>query len=219
MKHIKQAIKMLSKSIRDMSFEDIPKEYAGIVDCYGLEQYLSYYAMEQGYDPYDYPEEEINEDSPDFKEWLKRKIEDVYFDVEYNLYSVINLDNTVDIYRAMTVREDWVEHLEQQGKHLGIYWSYDPDAIEAHWGRGDQPSEVYIHGKVPETSVDWESTFMLNMDPSLGEEKEIRLYDGVPIEILEISMQDPDKASVYDPHRVTHIQQDISALEGKTFYA
>ena len=189
-----------------MSFEDIPDDYIGVSDDSATEEYLHYYAMEQGHDPYDYPEEEINEDNQDFKDWVRKQVENKYFDVEYALHDVINLNNTVDIYRAMTVSENWLEHLVQQGKHLGIYWSYDPNAAEAHWARADNSHEVLIHGKVPETSVDWESTFMLNMDIALGEdEKEIRLYDGVPVTILEISIEGEE--------------QDISALEGKTFYA
>src|SRR5574343_2107265 len=41
-----------------------------------------------------------------------------------NIYNNIHNDN-IHIYRAITVDDDWIEHLQKQGRRLGIYWSYE----------------------------------------------------------------------------------------------
>lgn len=203
--HMREAIRLLGKSLYDIDFSSIPADYVGIDESASMDQYLMYYAMHKGYDPYDYPEDEITEDDPAFKEWLRDTMEDKFIDIEWTLKEALNEDETIDIWRKMTVPENWLAHLTEHGKHLGVYWSYDEHAAEAHWGeRFKIPAR--IHGRVPETSVDWETTFIMNMDPSLGEdEKEVRLHEGVPVEILEIE--------------IDGVAQDISALEGRDFYA
>jgi hypothetical protein len=106
----------------------------------------------------------------------------------------------------MTVTSSWLDHLEREGKHLGIYWTWDSDSADTHWGDYSKPSKVLIEAEVPENGVDWEKTLITNVEPFTGDdEKEITLIKGVPLKILSVEMDGK--------------LQDISNIEGKTFFA
>jgi hypothetical protein len=145
-------------------------------------------------------------DQEDFLNWLE-------YELRYKLEELIRLyrneliqNGKVTVWRAMTVTSSWLDHLEREGKHLGIYWTWDPDAADTHWGDYSKPSKVLIEAEVPENGVDWEKTLITNIEPFTGDdEKEITLIKGVPLRILSIEMDGE--------------LQDISNLEGKTFFA
>jgi hypothetical protein len=77
-------------------------------------------------------------------------------------------------------------------KHLGIYWSWDENAAEAHWGHsGGQNIVVLIKSSVREEYVNWNETIIANMDISLGEnEKEIQLFKNTKLKIEELYVDD-----------------------------
>jgi hypothetical protein len=145
-------------------------------------------------------------DQEDFLNWLE-------YDLRYKLEELIRLyrneliqNGKVTVWRAMTVTSSWLDHLEREGKHLGIYWTWDPDAADTHWGDYSKTSKVLIEAEVPENGVDWEKTLITNVEPFTGDdEKEITLIKGVPLRILSIEMDGE--------------LQDISNLEGKAFLA
>ena len=145
-------------------------------------------------------------DQEDFLNWLE-------YDLRYKLEELISVykndvirNGKATVWRAMTVTSSWLDHLEREGKHLGIYWTWDPDAADTHWGDYSKPSKVLIEAEVPENGVDWEKTLITNIEPFTGDdEKEITLIKGVPLRILSIEMDGE--------------LQDISNLEGKTFFA
>lgn len=128
-------------------------------------------------------------DDPDYKEWVEEKI-----DIEYNkkineLQDLISLeDGTIEIWRAMKVEDDWIEHLLKNGKHLGIYWSYEESGAEPHWGYNNdkRKNDIVLVTKVKEEYVDWINTIRLNVAPLSSEEKEIRLFKNTPIKIEEL---------------------------------
>jgi hypothetical protein len=145
-------------------------------------------------------------DQEDFLNWLE-------YELRYKLEELIRLyrneliqNGKVTVWRAMTVTSSWLDHLEREGKHLGIYWTWDPDAADTHWGDYSKPSKVLIEAEVPENGVDWEKTLITNIEPFTGDdEKEITLIKGVPLKILSVEMDGE--------------LQDISNIEGKTFLA
>jgi hypothetical protein len=152
----------------------------------------------------DVDDEDIDQES--FLNWLE-------YDLRYKLEELIRLyrneliqNGKVTVWRAMTVTSSWLDHLEREGKHLGIYWTWDPDAADTHWGDYSKTSKVLIEAEVPENGVDWEKTLITNVEPFTGDdEKEITLIKGVPLRILSIEMDGE--------------LQDISNLEDKTFFA
>ena len=100
--------------------------------------------------------------------------------------------SNIRIWRAMTVSDDWIEHLVSQGKHLGIYWSWDKKAAYAHWGsRGrlghmNRNHRAKIQAVVDENAVNWPVTLAINADSLAEVEREIRLFKGSPVKIEKI---------------------------------
>jgi hypothetical protein len=174
--------------VEDMAAKD---EY--FMDLYKHEEQLT-----------DVDDEDIDQES--FLNWLE-------YDLRYKLEELIRLyrneliqNGKVTVWRAMTVTSSWLDHLEREGKHLGIYWTWDPDAADTHWGDYSKTSKVLIEAEVPENGVDWGKTLITNIEPFTGDdEKEITLIKGVPLKILSVEMDGE--------------LQDISNLEGKTFLA
>ena len=81
------------------------------------------------------------------------------------------------VYRVLTLPD--IKNLKTKG--LGVYWSWDEDAAEAHWGygQGSGSVEYTLKAQVQEGDIDWKGTIWANLDPSIGEdEKEIRLRKG-----------------------------------------
>ena len=73
----------------------------------------------------DLEDEDEVRDSDEFKEFVKDELKEKLDDAMDNLYDSINDNGKIIIYRAMTVKDDWIEHLKTQGKRLGIYWSWN----------------------------------------------------------------------------------------------
>ena len=174
--------------IKDISYQD---EF--LKSLYKEENYLQ-----------DLEDDEIDEE--DFLNWLqydiKFKLEDL---VDFYRREVIK-NGRVTVWRKITVKESWMDHLAKEGKHLGVYWSWDPDAADTHWGDFNKKSVALIEAEVPENGVDWEETLVANIQPMIGEdEKEIKLHRGVPLKIISIEM-DGSLA-------------DLTPIQGKTFYS
>ena len=174
--------------IKDISYQD---EF--LKDLYKEENYLQ-----------DLDDDEIDEE--DFLNWLQ-------YDIKFRVEELINFykrevikNGRVKIWRRLTVKESWLDHLAKEGKHLGVYWSWDPDAADTHWGDFSKKSTALIEAEVPENGVDWEETLVANIQPMIGDdEKEIQLYRGVPLKIVSIEI---DNSLV-----------DLTPIQDKTFYS
>jgi hypothetical protein len=166
------------------------------------EFFMDMYKHEEGLT--DVEDEDINQE--DFLNWLE-------YDLRYKLEELVRHyrsevihNGKAIIWRAMTVTSSWLDHLEREGKHLGIYWTWDPDAADTHWGDYSKTSKVLIEAEVPENGVDWEKTLIMNIEPFTGDdEKEITLFKGVPLKILSVE--------------IDGVLQNISKIEEKTFYS
>lgn len=172
-------------SIDSISFDNIvtPQYIKSLEMSDGYERYLEYFKYEHGLE--DQENDEL-EQHPELKNWLRNALYDRYEEAYTNIYNKIKSDNTIDIWRKMTVDQEWLERLPYSGKHLGIYWSWDERAAEAHWGQWDK-QKILIKSSVREEYINWHDTIMLNMDISLGEEeKEIRLFKNTRLKIEEL---------------------------------
>ena len=166
------------------------------------EFFMDMYKHEEGLN--DVEDEDINQE--DFLSWLE-------YDLRYKLEGLVRHyrsevihNGKAIIWRAMTVTSSWLDHLEREGKHLGIYWTWDPDSADTHWGDYSKTSKVLIEAEVPENGVDWEKTLIMNIEPFTGDdEKEITLFKGVPLKILSVE--------------IDGVLQNISKIEEKTFYS
>jgi GNAT superfamily N-acetyltransferase len=137
------------------------------------------------WEPYDRAETEAFDalEQKEQQEYLERR---AYEDLENRYYDVLG-DHSMwsfplDVYRVVTLKD--IRGLKRRG--IGVFWSRDENAAEAHWGNfGPGYQKYIIHAQVQEQDVDWEATVWVNLDPSLGEEeKEIRLKEGTHPQIL-----------------------------------
>ena len=195
-------------SLHSMNYNNIitPEYIKSIEMSDNYERFIENYQYEEN--KVDIDKDEI-EESEDFKNWFKYELQYRYDDVIDKLNDVISSNNTIDIWRMMTVDDNWINNLHQKGKHLGIYWSWDENSAEAHWGNSGQ--RITLNSNVREAYVNWVDTIQLNMDISLGEEeKEIRLFKNTPIKIIE--MMDENN------HNLLELPEYKQITE-KTFYA
>lgn len=164
--------------------------------------YLYQYISSEGLD-----EDDIDEirESEDFFNYIKTELENMLETATYNIENCIDEDGYIKIYRAMTVDENWLEHLAKKGKRLGIYWTWDFKCAEPHWGYSKNKKIAIITAIIDEKYINWKDTMELNIDFNCGDEHEIRLYKNTPLEIINISIDDEDI--------------DISFLENKTLIA
>ena len=69
----------------------------------------------------------------EFRDYIREILSENLSTARSNINHRIDNNGNINIYRKMTVKEDWIEHLMESGKHIGIYWSWDERAAEAHW--------------------------------------------------------------------------------------
>lgn len=196
-------------TLDDISVEDIlSKSYDENVNRYisDITQYSYAYKYENP-EMSEMTDEEAAE-TEDFKKWIEYEMEQRYDDVIDRLYDIPRENGKIRIWRVISVDDKWFEHLKTQGKHLGIYWAFEKNAAEAHWGHNNDNKKLYarIEALVDENKINWLDTVKVNLNFDTGEEeKEIRLFKNTPLKVeqIEINLE----------------EQDISSIKNKTFYA
>jgi len=187
------------KSLGAIDFSDVVDNdyYKNLFDSDNGDRYREEFALITDTD-----KDDIDED--EFKHWVREMVEERWEEAVYDIDEKIS-NNKIEIYRVMRVGKDYISHLIKQGNHLGVYWSWDRGAAEAHWGDFSKSNEALFVVEVNENTIDWTTTLQANIDYSTGDEKEITLFKGTPIKIKEMWMNDE--------------QVDISKLKDKTFKA
>jgi hypothetical protein len=123
------------------------------------------------------------------------------FEDYFNAYKIIeNAEDYLDIMtnfeqspRIELYRSIMVPSLEAiRFKDVGIYWAFDADNAEPHWGDYSTGNfEVTLTGSVATKHIDWEGSFLSYT--TMGEdESEVRLDAGAPIQIMAIDGVAPD---------------------------
>ncbi len=130
-------------------------------------------------------------ETEEFMDFVRELLEDRFEDVKYKI-GQITKGGYITIFREMTVKPNWEKNLAKH-KRLGIYWSWDEGAAEAHWGSfGKGHKNILLITKVREKYVDWIDTLTVNIHPSYEEEKEIRLFKNTPIKIERLFINGKD---------------------------
>lgn len=168
----------------------------------------------ENYDEFVENEEEYKQHIEEFCQFVISDLKQRVENVESRIKKYINLNGLLTIYRAIAVGDNYIEHLETQGKHVGIYWTMDtigadvyerPDIRHPDY---DYKMTIIMTSQVHEDHVNWDDTLRLQLHAGIGEtELEIRLFKGTPLRILNIEEQ-------HDGNDL-----DISSIESKTFYA
>lgn len=182
-----------------------------------LKDFDDYSAYDGSTEPEEYIQFRDRWSEENVEEYLEGLADDAYRIVGDLRYMIKHNGGMVDIWRAMTVPDNYTNHLETQGKSLGIYWSWDEEAPDTHWGMKNRttkignkislPNTVIIHSEVREEFVNWRQTIFANGHPTLSDEKEITLFKGTPLKILDITDKKRNPIEISD------------TIENKTFYA
>lgn len=122
---------------------------------------------------------------------------DDYADVFYNIKKTAEFKgDKLVVYRNMMVPniEEFLYFLSNEMfigdfKGLGIYWSWDKDAAESHWGYG-KGVEIQLKALVNINDIDYDLTIVANVHPSYTEEREINIKPNSKVEILGVETQD-----------------------------
>lgn len=163
------------------------------------------YAQENYEDPEELIDSETFRDSKEFYNWVKYELAYKFEDVIDNFKSGIIKDDHIRIWRVITVKDNWIEHLEKFGGRVGEYWAWSKGNAEAHWGFGAEKNTARIESIIHVDHVDWVETINLNANPSYEEETEVRLFKNTPIKIVGLE--------------INNEPVDISRIKNKTFKA
>lgn len=156
------------------------------------EDYLEEYAYNLGLDINNYDRDELF-DTIGFKEYVYDRLSNNFEDAMMNIFdSIDRITGLITIYRAMTVGSNYISEIKKHGKRLGIYWSWSENGAETHWGDYSKKSVVVIVSQIHEKYVNWKETIELNINESLGDEKEIRLYKNTPLTIIGMYLDDEE---------------------------
>lgn len=126
-----------------------------------------------------------------FNKFLEDKFENLIDDFIYNIK--VDDDGLINVYRAMTIgkgaSKDAFENMIKHNR-VGIYWSWDESAAEAHSGSwGDDYKLFYFYGKVKPENVNWKITLYKNVY-SLSDEREIQIEEFEEVLLYDIKNED-----------------------------
>jgi GNAT superfamily N-acetyltransferase len=131
------------------------------------------------WEPWD-PEEEKEFDALPPEEQQAIRNENAYNELESSYNDILDRHMfwayPLTVYRAMTLTD--IKDMRTKG--VGVYWAWDEEAAQPHWGYGEGAGSVVytLKAQVGERDIDWKGTIWANLDPNIGdEEKEIRLKE------------------------------------------
>ncbi len=156
-----------------------------IEDCYALLRpmlidnsefdHIFQYRIDNDIDPYEdaASEDDIPEDY--IKGFWIDRIEETYHNITW-----LFKDGHHICYRMITAPETWTPN-----DKIGIYWSWDKEAADAHWGNFDSNNKKWlIKASISKDNVDWPITIVYNTLSSYQDEKEIRIIDDSKVKII-----------------------------------
>ena len=160
------------------------------------------FAVIKGYGDWDdYAEDFGKEAEDEFLEWLDEQATERVGDAMTRLSYGITVDQgQIDIYREITAPEDWIQRGGLGAQPLGVYWSWDEDAAEAHWGAHGEGHITYLLAAgVDPRHVNWSNTIAANATRSTEDEKEITIIDNAPVTLWAVYAYDPSNRLVELP--------------------
>lgn len=131
-------------------------------------------------DDFDGPDfSDVDIKSDDFFNWFSNYVDENYSEAEWDITSKIK-NGHLTIWRSITAPEDW----NPESQHPGIFWTYDENVAEPHWGQfGEGHVEWIMQATVPLDAIDWLRTLIMSGNPDFRHEKEIRLVDNFPVKL------------------------------------
>ncbi len=115
-----------------------------------------------------------------FREEIADRIGDVESTIEWLSHEG---NGFIEVWRMITVTEKW----NPIAYPLGLYWSYEEENAEAHWG-DDGEQHALLHARVHLSQIDIATTIMQNAMNSYKREKEIRVRDGGWVDLIDVQI-------------------------------
>jgi hypothetical protein len=115
--------------------------------------------------------------------FIEATIEEYLYDLEK-----YTKDSNIIIYREISCDDKFLEELKEgKVEKLGIYWSFEEDAAEAHWAKAGHNRKILFVAKVNGKYIDEEGTLTSWLHPYTGkEERELRIIEGSPVSLIEV---------------------------------
>lgn len=146
------------------------------------EQLVDEYKRDKDIDDEDDNTIKVDTSSLEFIAWLDDfflyRVEGAYSEIEW-----LFKNNSLRCWRVITASRDWTPT-----NHIGVYWSWDEDASEAHWGSFSSDQVKWrIEALIPDASIDWPYTLGHNASTCYESEKEIRIYPNAHYDIVSVT--------------------------------
>lgn len=125
--------------------------------------------------------------------------------------SIKENDGLISVWRAITYTKGSYDDVYDEiikGHHggVGIYWSWEADAAEAHWGESNGKLFV-LHGQVRPEDVNWSNSIAKTVY-DLKEEKELEMNPTAAIKLVGMSTSNENGKDVFvefDPAYVVKV--------------
>lgn len=146
----------------------------------GMPTVRQYVRMDAGLAPSKHEDgEEDPEDMDELvQDWCETAVQDAFGKIDW-----LFKGGKITVWREITAPANWTP----ESGHPGIYWSWDEDAAEAHWGtHKDGEVKWLMMAEVTPAMIDWPATLCQNANPDYEDEKEIRLLPNVPVKVSKV---------------------------------
>lgn len=172
-----------------------------VVTDYGSEGETHAVWYEAGYSPEDFDDGDFPE--PEGEEWenaLAEYVDNSWYNFKSQFSRIAKMqDGKLKIYRKITLESvpKFLYYLNKgkpiRGfKGIGVFWSWDKDQADAHWGYGKYAKKkVLIEGLVSLNDINYKATARKNLNPALGtQEAEIEVKENAAITIIKVHSED-----------------------------
>lgn len=104
-----------------------------------------------------------------------------------------NFSYPLKIYRAIKLTEIQFKKILESKSGCGIYWTYEKDLAETHWGYDEDGISYVFNAETTKDNIDWNSTYLANLHPTTGsDEKEITMKLKSKIKLISVSKENKE---------------------------
>lgn len=97
------------------------------------------------------------------------------------------------IYRAIKLTEIQFKKIIENKNGCGIYWTYEKDLAETHWGYDKDGISYVFNAETTKDNIDWNSTYLANLHPTVGsDEKEITMKLKSKVKLISVSKENKE---------------------------
>lgn len=183
-------LEKLETEVKKPDFKD------NVINDYGSDGEINTVWYDAGYSPDDFDDEEFPTEGEEWEDALEKYIHYRWNNFEHQFSKIAKMqDGKLKIYRKITLESvpKFLYYLNKgkpiRGyKGIGVFWSWDKNQAEAHWGHGKYSKKlILIEGLVSLNDINYKATALKNLNPSLGEEEaEIEVKENAAITIVKV---------------------------------